>query len=403
VSTRVVVVGGGIVGCAVAYFAARDGMQVTLFEREHVGYGASGRNPGFVWLHCRNPGFGLDVSRAGRALYADLLEDLPGGFEFREAGGLIYFTEPEQGPVFDEFVAARRRDGLEMELIDGAAVRGLVPPIRPDVLGASWCPEDAQINTPSVVRALADGARRDGATIREGAPVENVRFAGGRAVGVETPDGFVEADAVVIAAGAWAAAMLARMGAPVSIGAERLQILSTAPLPPQIRPLVYGPLAAKQYQLFRDLPSWDSEPFTNDVERETGLEMLQLVAQRSTGEVLMGCPMDYPDGIDMRPTLAGLRATVESISADFPGLRDAPIDRAWAGVLPYTTDMAPVIDEARPGLFVAAGHVFGNAAGPMTGRLIAQLIAGLPPEIDLTECRFDRPFTEIDAATPTRW
>jgi glycine/D-amino acid oxidase-like deaminating enzyme len=290
-----------------------------------------------------------------------------------------------------------------MELIDGAAVRELVPPIRPDVLGASWCPEDAQINTPSVVRALADGARREGATICEGAPVEDVRFSGERAIGVETADGFVEADAVVIAAGAWAAAMLARMGAPVSIGAERLQILSTAPLPPQIGPLVYGPLAAKQYHLFRDLPSWDSEPFTSDIERETGLEMLQLVAQRATGEVLMGCPMDYPDGIDMRPTLAGLRATVESISADFPGLRDAPIDRTWAGVLPYTTDMAPVIDEARPGLFVAAGHVFGNAAGPMTGRLIAQLIAGRPPEIDLTECRFDRTFTEIDAATPTRW
>ena len=61
-SERVLVVGGGIVGCATAYYAARNDAQVTVLEREHVAYGASGRNPGFVWLHCRNPGTALDLS-----------------------------------------------------------------------------------------------------------------------------------------------------------------------------------------------------------------------------------------------------------------------------------------------------------------------------------------------------
>jgi len=101
VSRRVVIVGGGIVGCATAYFAARDGLDVTLLEREHVAFGASGRNPGFVWLHCRNPGFALEVSRAGRRLYPELLEALPEPFEFRAEGGLIYFNTPEQGRVFE--------------------------------------------------------------------------------------------------------------------------------------------------------------------------------------------------------------------------------------------------------------------------------------------------------------
>ena len=155
--TTVIVVGGGLVGTATAYFAAREGMQVTLLEQEHAGYGASGRNPGFVWLHCRNPGWAMQISLAGRALYEDLLRDLPVPFEFRADGGLIYFTTPEQGRVFEEFVAARRADGLDMELIDGAEVRRQVGPIRPDVLGASFCHNDAQINTPTVVAALAGG------------------------------------------------------------------------------------------------------------------------------------------------------------------------------------------------------------------------------------------------------
>ena len=402
-SRSVLVVGGGIVGCATAYFAVREGLEVTLVEREHVAFGASGRNPGFVWLHCRNPGFALEVSRAGRALYTQLLEDLPEPFEFRAEGGLIYFNTPEQGRVFEEFVAARRADGLDMEIIDGAEVRRFAPPIREDVLGASFCSEDAQINTPTVVRALAAGARAEGARIREGVTVTGLMTSGEDVVGVRTDQGDMTADVVVMAAGAWSTALLAESGVPVPIGAERLQVVATHPQPLQIKPVVYGPLATKQYVLFRDLPSWDVELFRAPYESEHGIEMLQLVAQRENGEVLMGCPMDYPPHLDFRPTLRGIRATAEAIAADFPGLADVPVDRVWAGVLPYTTDMAPVIDEARPGLFIASGHVFGNAAGPMTGRLITQLILGQEPEIDLSECRFGRALGPTDTGIPARW
>jgi glycine/D-amino acid oxidase-like deaminating enzyme len=72
-------------------------------------------------------------------------------------------------------------------------------------------------------------------------------------------------------------------------------------------------------------------------------------------------------------------------------------------VLPYTTDTAPVIDEAAPGLFIASGHVFGNSAGPMTGLLVTQLIAGREPDIDLSECRFGRPLGDVGSGAPARW
>ena len=84
-------------------------------------------------------------------------------------------------------------------------------------------------------------------------------------------------------------------------------------------------------------------------------------------------------------------------------MRSAPIDRVWAGVLPYTADLAPVIDEVVPGLVVAAGHVFGNAAGPVTGRIVSQLIRGAEPQIDISECRFDRALEQVGGGAPTRW
>jgi glycine/D-amino acid oxidase-like deaminating enzyme len=387
-SERIVIVGAGIVGCAAAYFIARNGADVTLVEREHVAFGASGRNPGFVWLHCRNPGIALELSRASRRLYPELAGELPEEFGFRPSGGLIYFTTPEQGDVFEQFVAERRRNGVEMELIDGAEVRRLVPPIREDVLGASFCPLDAQIDTPRFVRALAAGAlRRDGE----------------RVVGVDTSEGRIDADAVVVAAGVWARSLLAPIGVDLPLGAERLQVLATEPLPPLIEPLVYGPLATKQYSLFRDLPGYDVTHFTAPYEAEAEVELLLLAAQRASGEILLGCPMDYPSDLDQRPTFAGLAAIVHGFETDFPGLRDAPIARTWAGLLPYTSDTLPIIDAPVPGLVLAAGHVYGNAAGPISGKLVAQLLAGEKPEVDLRECRLDRELALQAAGTATRW
>ncbi len=378
-------------------------MTVTLVERRTIGYGASGRNPGWLWLHCRTAGFALDISRTGRAMYPDLLRELPGGFEFRPSGGLMYFTTPEQGAVFEAFVAARRRDGLRMEIIDGAEVRRLVPPIRDDVLGASYSPDDAQIVTQSVVEAFARGSRAKGATIREGVTADRLVLDGERVIGVDTSDGRITADAVVVATGAWTTALLAPEGVDIPIGGERLQMVATAPQPVLIEPLVFGPEATRQYALFRDLPSWDPALFSRPGEAPDGLVLLPLLVQRASGELVVGCATDYPDELDPYPTLAGLGQVAGWFATDFPSLADVPVARTWAGMLPFTSDQAPVIDEVVPGLFVGAGHVFGNTAGPVTGRVLSQLIAGEAPDFDISECRFGRPLDPIVVGAPPHW
>jgi len=206
-----------------------------------------------------------------------------------------------------------------------------------------------------------------------------------------------------VAAGVWSRQLLGDAGITAAVGGERLQVISTFPIAERIEPAMYGPLAAKQYTLFRDLPGWDAEAFTEEWESQDAVEMLELVAQRADGSVLMGCPMDYPAEIDLRPTLAGLAAAARRIHEDFPGLSNAAIDRTWAGMLPFTSDTAPIIDELEPGLFGAIGHIYGNAVGPMTGRLISQLVLGREPEVDLAEVRFDRDLALPGAGEAVRW
>jgi glycine/D-amino acid oxidase-like deaminating enzyme len=102
--------------------------------------------------------------------------------------------------------------------------------------------------------------------------------------------------------------------------------------------------------------------------------------------------MDYP-GFVWEPDLSGIALITDSLLATMPALRSARFARAWAGLLPFTTDNLPIIDTV-PGLdgvVVAAGHVFGNGAGPTTGRIVAELICGGDPIMDITPFRADRP------------
>ncbi len=157
----------------------------------------------------------------------------------------------------------------------------------------------------------------------------------------------------------------------------------------RIDPLVYAPSAIPKYEMLRNLPGYDPADWIAPYE-DPNVDLVPVLSQRADGTILLGCASDYPKTLDARPTLEAVALTLRSMQADFPGLCKASISRAWAGLLPYTPDTLPVIEEVRPGLFVAAGHVYGNSAGPMTGKLLTQLVLGEEPEIDLAACRFDR-------------
>jgi glycine/D-amino acid oxidase-like deaminating enzyme len=127
------------------------------------------------------------------------------------------------------------------------------------------------------------------------------------------------------------------------------------------------------------------------------------VCQRPNGELVFGCPMDYPESVDLWPTVRGLSTTLRYIEEDFPSLAGVGVERVWAGVLPYTSDQLPIVDEVLPGLIVASGHVFGNSAGPMTGKLVSQLLVGREPEMDLSPLRYDRELDPIVPGTIVHW
>lgn len=394
-SPDVLVIGGGIVGSATAYHLSKRGANVLLLEAEQLAFGATGRNLGFIWVHTRRAGPELDLVMATRTGLEDLPEELGVDFGLRCRGGLTYFTTEAQAVVMREFVERRTADGVPMQLLDSVQARELAPILPESVLGATFCPLDAQIDPHRYVRAFALAAQRHGATIQEGTAVRTMEVEGSRITRVHTDLGPISAGHVVLATGAWSPDLGRQIGLELPIHPMRLQVVQTEPMPPRLEHLLYGPAAVKQYAIFQALDSFRAEAFSTAIEERLGLALLESACQTADGSYLLGIAMDYP-GFDWKPDLAGIALVTEGMQTALPELRRARFARAWAGVLPFTSDSLPLIGRA-PGfddLIVAAGHVFGNGAGPTTGRLVADLICGGEPVIDPTPFLPGRPGLE---------
>ncbi len=400
----VIVVGGGIVGAATAYFLARRKLRVLLIEAETPAWGASGRNPGYQWLHTRRAGLQMQLGLAGRRL-ADTLKQELDGFEFRPSGGMIYFFDERQRPLFENLVAERRTAGLPMELLDAKQARERCPALSDRVAGATWNPLDAHQNTQKLVDALVAGAERHGARVLSNTRVEALLMNGRRCLGVCTAKDSFTAATVVLATGSWTPKLLAPHGIDVPITAMRLQVVETEAAPFKFSPLLYGPTALKQYAFIRDLPGYSDVGTTHPLESTfDGIEFLELAVQREDGRILLGCPMDFP-GLDDRPTVAGLALTLAVLSDSMPPIKSLAVERVWAGLLPQTPDALPIIGPVPgiDGLAMNAGHVFGNLAGPLSGKLLAQAMTGEAPDFDLELFRFDRPGLRANNDQHRRW
>src|SRR5262249_12145339 len=279
------------------------------------------------------------------------------------------------------------------------------PALSDRVAGATWNPLDAHQDTQKLVDALVAGAKRHGARILSRTRVENLLMNGDRCLGVRTATDSFTVDTGVLAAGSWTPKLLALHGIELPITAMRLQVVETEPAPFKFVPLLYGPTALKQYSFIRDLPGYSDVGTTHPLEATfDGVEFLELAVQREDGRILLGCPMDFP-GLDDRPTVAGLALTLAVLSDSMPPIKSLAVERIWAGLLPPTPHALPIIGPVPgiDGLMLNAGHVFGNLAGPLSGKVLAQAIAGETPDFDLAPFRFDRVGLRANNDQHRRW
>jgi len=388
-----IVVGGGIVGAATALFLAREGVKVTLVERDHASRGASARSAGYISMITRSGGPQLELALLARSLYPQLAEELD-DFEFRANGALVYYHE-EQLPLIDGFVQRRQADGLPMEVVDGDRARELCPLLPEDVIGGIHSKSDCYMHPGKLVDALVAAAVKEGAEL-VAEDVVQLEIEGGRCVGVHTTGGVLTADAVALTTGSWTTDLLEKAGLPFHLLHMRMQMAETAPVDTRFDVAAYGPSLFHEYAFVRELPGYDDDIVLHPLQQimpEVGL--LELVCQRADGRLWLGCPIEFVDGPDAspEPTVAGMAQTFGVLGDHIPALQQIPVERTWGGIAPQTGDGLPVLSDvpALPGLFLGSGLAYGATVGPGSARVLADLILGRDPEIDITPYRYARP------------
>ncbi|HYH59256.1 MAG TPA: glycine oxidase ThiO [Thermoleophilaceae bacterium] len=360
----VAVVGGGIVGLACAWYAARRGQSVVVLERDRLGHGASGVAAGML-APVTEADFGedellqLNVAAAARwPAFAAELEAAAGiGTGFRETGALVVATDGDDAEELRRLADLHASLGLPSRWLSPRECRALEPGLSPRVRGAIHAPSDHQADPAATVRALASACRAAGVELCENVEVAELVESGGRVTGVATATGTVEAGAVVVAAGAWTA--------------------SLAPDAPPVRP-VKGQIAA--------LRAADPALALTHVVRTPRCYLLA----RADGRIVLGATVEER-GFDLTTTADGVFRLLEAAREILPDVGELEWASVRAGLRPGTPDNLPVVGaDRRDGLVWATGH-FRNGVllAPLTGALVADLLeTGAAPPESLAPDRF---------------
>jgi D-amino-acid dehydrogenase len=412
-SSKAIVVGGGIIGTACAWYLSRSGWRVTIVEKGAFGQGCSHGNCGFIcpshvlplagpgavgmalrslfrkdspfyikprfdpalwrWLaHFARRCNHADMLRSGRAiqallnsarsLYDELIRDESLDCEWQARGMLFIFRTPARMEHHAETVAMlQEKFGLAARRLDGSALIELEPALKPGLAGAWHFPSDAHLRPDKLLSSWRKALESRGVTIRENCEVRGFLRDGKLARGLETSQGNMPAEAIVVAAGAWTPFLSRHLGCRVPIQPGKGYSITMA------RP--------------RRCPTY---PLIFEEDRVA-------VTPMATGYRL-GSTMEF----------AGYDATLNRRRLDI--LRRAaplylhepfgePIEEEWFGWRPMTWDSLPIIDHSPPmeNVLIAAGHnMLGVATAPATGKLVAELLGRQTPHLDPEPYRLRR-------------
>jgi glycine oxidase len=354
----ITIVGGGIVGCAVAYELAARGADVHIIDPRGAGRGATYASAGILAPYIE--GHSEPLLRLGvcsLAHYDSFIDrvstDAGQPIEYRRSGTLQVAHDEGGARELINAAATLASAAVPHSYVDGAAARHLEPALSPDVYAALLIPQHGYVAVATFMSALGKALARRGARFSV-ARVERIESTGG-AIQLMTPEGPIGADAVVIAAGSWSAGVSITAARQTPVRPIRGQLLHLRCPQPPVSRVIFGSSAY--------LVPWHD------------------------GSVLVGATSEDV-GFDESATAGGVYGLLEGATGLVPALRSARFDEVRVGLRPFTDDELPLIGASSRvrGVYYATGHYrSGVLMAPLTAVLVAELLEGRErPELALT-------------------
>lgn len=370
-TSDVLIIGGGLMGCASAFFLRRRGLSVTLLETDLVGRQASGTNFGNVRRQGR-PLYQIPLANRSIAIWRQARELLGSDIEYLQRGHMrvCYRDRPETAAAMETYAAEAAQLDLSLTLLSGNALRARFPFLGPDVLAGSLSEQCGHANPRLAGPAFAAAARRLGATIHENCQAR-LALKDGTQFHVEAQDGRAfRAPVLLVTAGAWANQFAQGFGEGVPLTSRGPNMCVTEPLPYAIGPSI-GVATPETFE----------SVYFRQVER---------------GNLVIGGSIQnqtFPEAYRVAVNPANSLGQWQQMQRLFPGIGKLAIIRTWSGIESYLPDSQPVMGPSGgvDGLFYAFGFSgAGFQLGPGVGETMAELIATGQTSIDLAPYRVGR-------------
>ena len=410
----VVIVGGGIVGSATAYYLAKGGVKVVLLEKGDIACEQSSRNWGFVRQQGRDP-FEVPLAIESIRIWQGLEAELGADLEWRQEGGLSVAGTDVGVAAYEKWLDIARQHQLPTRILSNREIRELMKGAEGNWPGAMYTSTDGQAEPTKVAAAFARAAGTLGAQIETECAVDAIETAGGAVIGVRGERGEVRASTVVCAAGAWSSRLLRTAGFALPQLAMRGTVSRTSAVRELTGAGVWAPeLAFRQrrdgtlnivdgtfidydvvpaaLRWWRDfLPMW--KVFGSFVRFGVGAPLLRGLLGSIPGTPEHDRPFRATRVLNPPPKPERIVNALSGLRRVFPDLTDASVTRSWAGYIDMMPDMIPVLGtvDVPSGLVLATGFSgHGFMLGPIAGRLTSEVVLRGEASLDIAPFRLNR-------------
>lgn len=417
----VVVIGGGIIGAATAFELSQAGLKVALCEKGGIGHEQSSRNWGWVRISRRDPRE-VPLMADSLNLWQDLDRRLGRNSGYRRTGAIFLAHDDKTAEAHDKWRRHLEPHQIESRMATGKAVCELFEGRDPGAKAALVTPTDGYAEPQAVAPAYAEAARDAGATILTNCAVRGFETEAGAISAVVTERGSIACSQAVLAGGAWSNLFCGNAGIDLPQLRVVNNVLRTEPLaggPEQ--PVKHKDFALRKRQdggytlaagtvtrldlvpdclryARRFWPAYKAE--RANLSFRFGRPFFAELGRRRHWRLDEVTPFEKERVLDPAPSPAAQLAALRSVAALFPAFAEAKVAQHWSGCIDVTPDAIPVISavEEVPGFFIAtgfSGHGFG--IGPGAGRLMAEIVRGVPTTVDPSAFRYSR---FIDGSRP---
>ncbi len=381
----VLIIGGGIIGCSIAYYTSKYGRDVTIIEKGEFVSGTSSRCDGNILAIDKDPGFDSQMSLVSQKLVTDLSEELEHSFEYRAPGSILVCESDEEMEAAQQWVNRQKEAGLPFRMLDRQDIREESPFFADDLLGGLECATDSTVNPYLLAFSLLSEAQKFGAKAFKQTEVKSMEIETDGSFVVETTNGTFTAQQVVNAAGVWAPKIgqMLNINIPIEPRKGHIIVASRQQHVGCRKVMEFGYLISK----------FGGKRKVDALTEKYGVALV--FEPTESQNFLIGSSREFV-GFHTRINNEVIKCIANRAIRFYPKMADMMVIRSYAGLRPWTEDHLPIISRVEhiPNYFIAAGHEGdGISLAAVTGKVIEELLNEKETIIPIEPLRLSR-FTE---------